>query len=197
MKRLNPILLVIFSHLLILGCVDSKKPRLFTCNDKYSVQDSVDIVELVRFGYDELSGLRVPNSKMVNLKGEYINLHELSKGFEGVIIDFWFIGCAPCEAEMPYLIELKKSYDNVKFISIARNSKEELNEYLESNKEFDLDLYLADNVIEDLCIDAFPTLFVLDKNFEIQNMYIGGSLEPTQIAKHMDQVAYQIDEIIK
>lgn len=50
-----------------------------------------------------------------------------------VVFNFWFIGCAPCEMERPALNDLAKAYANnpdVVFISLAKNSKEELQPFL-------------------------------------------------------------------
>lgn len=45
-----------------------------------------------------------------------------------VILDFWFTGCAPCRAEMPYFDEVAKAFDGrgVKFISLSVDTGEEL-----------------------------------------------------------------------
>lgn len=65
-----------------------------------------------------------------------INGNRLTRGaLQGkvVVINFWFIGCAPCEMERPALNELQKFYDgneNVVFIAFAKNSKEQLDKFL-------------------------------------------------------------------
>jgi len=49
------------------------------------------------------------------------------------VINYWFVGCPPCEVERPALNELVKKYagrNDVIFISFARNSKEELLPFL-------------------------------------------------------------------
>lgn len=45
-----------------------------------------------------------------------------------VIIDFWFTGCAPCRAEMPYFDQVAKDFDGkgVKFISLSVDTGDEL-----------------------------------------------------------------------
>jgi thiol-disulfide isomerase/thioredoxin len=57
------------------------------------------------------------------------------KELEGkvVVVNFWFIGCAPCEMERPELNSIYNSYKdnpNVVFISFARNQKEQLEKFL-------------------------------------------------------------------
>jgi thiol-disulfide isomerase/thioredoxin len=49
-------------------------------------------------------------------------------------LNFWFIGCSPCEMERPSLNDLTKLYaDNkdVVFISFAKNDREQLTKFLQ------------------------------------------------------------------
>lgn len=47
------------------------------------------------------------------------------------LLNLWFTSCAPCIEEMPYLNELKKKYVNqVNFISLTYNDKNEVKKFL-------------------------------------------------------------------
>jgi len=51
-----------------------------------------------------------------------------------LVLNFWFIGCSPCEMERPSLNDLTKLYaDNkdVVFISFAKNDREQLTKFLQ------------------------------------------------------------------
>lgn len=79
-------------------------------------------------------GVHFPDFDVVDLNGNRLSLADL-KG-KVVVLNFWFIGCAPCEMERPSLNDLVKLYaDNkdVVFISFAKNDKEQLTKFLAEN----------------------------------------------------------------
>ncbi|MGN6395768.1 MAG: TlpA family protein disulfide reductase [Mucilaginibacter sp.] len=53
-----------------------------------------------------------------------------------VIINFWFIGCAPCRAEMPELNKIATAYTNnpdVVFIGVSTDEKDKIEEFLKTS----------------------------------------------------------------
>ncbi|GAB3424087.1 hypothetical protein GCM10027516_24050 [Niabella aquatica] len=85
-----------------------------------------------------------------------------SKDLKGsiLVINYWFINCPPCRAEMPELNELVKDYKdaaNVKFIGIALDDKPSLKEFLKK-RPFDYQI-VADGrpAAEKYGIHLFPT----------------------------------------
>ena len=184
--------------LLFIGCRSSENTRWYTCLDIQNVEDSVNRGDLFRYGYQQLSGLKVQNSMIYNLAGDSARLFDLAqRGTKAIVLDFWFIGCAPCEAHLPHLIELKKQYDEeVIFISLANNSIEQLQEYIPTKVGFSWDLYLADHIKDDLCVTGYPSYFVLNNQFEIQNMYTGGSTDPIHSTEDIDRLKSEIDRLM-
>jgi thiol-disulfide isomerase/thioredoxin len=76
-------------------------------------------------------GTDFPEFDLVDVDGNRLSKTEL-KG-KVLVLNFWFIGCSPCEMERPSLNDLTKLYsDNqdVVFISFARNDKEQLTKIL-------------------------------------------------------------------
>lgn len=68
---------------------------------------------------------------MTDLNGRAYSKKELAG--KVVVVNFWFIGCAPCEMERPELNSIYNSYKdnpNVVFLSFARNQKEQLEQFL-------------------------------------------------------------------
>ena len=84
------------------------------------------------------------------------------------MLNFWFIGCSPCEVERPSLNDLTKVYaDNkdVVFISFAKNDKEQLTKFLTENPI----LYNVVPTDKDFIktkfeINGYPVNIILDRN---------------------------------
>lgn len=79
-------------------------------------------------------GTDFPEFDLLDLNGNRLTRTEL-KG-KVLVLNFWFIGCSPCEMERPSLNDLTKIYaDNkdVVFISFAKNDKEQLTNFLAEN----------------------------------------------------------------
>jgi thiol-disulfide isomerase/thioredoxin len=79
----------------------------------------------------EKLGEEFPSFEVTDINGIGYSNEEL-KG-KVVIVNFWFIGCAPCEMERRELNSIYNSYKdnpNVVFLSFARNQKEQLEKFL-------------------------------------------------------------------
>ena len=79
----------------------------------------------------EKLGTDFPDFMMTDIDGSTIDKKKL-KG-KVTVINFWFVGCSPCEMERPELNELAKLYQdnkNVAFISFAKNDVDQLRSFL-------------------------------------------------------------------
>lgn len=106
-------------------------------------------------------------------------------GFKGnyVLVDFWYTGCAPCRAEMPYFDRLAHEFDGkgIKFVSLSVDTGDELYaawEKMIRGKTADpavLDVNLPEGfkspLLSELGIHGVPRLMLLDPN--------GNIVEPT------------------
>ena len=188
-KKYLPFILP-FAIAFLIQCNSQKNAyRELTCEDIHLIEDTVERSELYRFGYQQLKGIQIPNAKLISLDGRTKEVHSLDK--EAYLLDFWFIGCAPCEAEMPFLMELEHSFEKVGFLSIARNEPDELRAYFNNRTDFS-NLYLADSIYDKLCVNGYPTKFVLDSDFVIQNMFVGGATDEAQIQLHMEEIKNEL-----
>jgi len=88
-----------------------------------------------------------------------------------VVLKCWFIHCFNCVQEFPELNKLVNKYknrDDIKFVSLALDSKKKLESFLKT-KEFkyavvpDQEKYMKDN----LKITAYPTHILIDRNGKI------------------------------
>ena len=89
-----------------------------------------------------------------------------------VVINLWFISCAPCIEEMPELNKLVKEYENndaVLFLALALDEKgPRLNKFLETHVfNYNIVPDSQDYIIKKLQTNSFPTHIVLDKNSNV------------------------------
>jgi len=115
----------------------------------------------------------IPEFNFMDIEGKAI----ASNQYKGkvLLINFWFTRCPPCIAEMPYLNQIKKDYQDmdVEFISMAPENRGELEAFLE-RYEFqfrhipDADLFLKNFGV------GFPKNILVDKEGTIR--YIGGGI---------------------
>jgi len=138
-------------------------------------------------------GTSFPEFDITDISGNRLVKSEL-KG-RVLVINFWFIGCPPCEMERPALNELRKLYKNnedVIFISFARNNREQLLEILD-------DYPILYNVVpteKDFIkakfeINAFPINIIVGKD---GNYYFNGIASGIGI---MTILQRQIDKALK
>ena len=111
-------------------------------------------------------GTGFPEFDLLDLNGNRLTRTEL-RG-KVLVLNFWFIGCSPCEMERPSLNDLTKVYaDNkeVVFISFAKNDKEQLTKFLAENPI----LYNVVPTDKDFIktkfeINEYPVNIILDRN---------------------------------
>ncbi len=100
-----------------------------------------------------------------------------------VVFNFWFIGCEPCEKEIPELNELVKKYasDDIVFIAIARDSQKDIEEFIKS-QPCDFKQVAGDtSLINAYNIMMYPTHLVIDGAGVIR--YGGGGYGKSSLAK--------------
>ena len=89
-----------------------------------------------------------------------------------VVINLWFMGCAPCIEEMPELNKLVKEYENndaVLFLALALDEKSpRLDTFLETHVfNYNIVPGAQDYVVKKLPPTPFPTHIVLDRNSNV------------------------------
>ncbi|HKQ78157.1 MAG TPA: TlpA disulfide reductase family protein [Blastocatellia bacterium] len=93
-----------------------------------------------------------------------------------VVLNFWFIGCAPCRAEMPGLNDLVREFKDkdVVFIAFASDEENELREFLKRSR-FDYQVAPnADEIMELYNVRSYPTHIIIDRNGLIEMRTTGG-----------------------
>ncbi len=93
------------------------------------------------------------------------------------MLHFWFIGCAPCRAEIPGLNKLVSEFKDkeVVFIAFALDEEKALQTFL---KETEFRYHIVPNsqeVVKQFEVSVFPTHIIIDKEGRIYARLTGGS----------------------
>lgn len=131
---------------------------------------------LRRLFYEEKVEPAAPFS-VTDIDGNTYSLEEL-KG-KVVVLNFWFIGCAPCRIEIPGLNEMLEHYDKeqVVFIAFALDGKEDLKKFLaESPFNYQI-IPEAFAQAESYKVQGYPTHVILDKRGNVRSTLTGGSAD--------------------
>jgi peroxiredoxin len=131
-------------------------------------------------------GADLPDFSATTLDGEKIELSKL-KG-KVVVLNFWFIACAPCRLEMPGLNKLVEQFkgEEVEFISIARESEQALRDKFFKEHEFKFKTIsdIEQKVHRKLLgLQGYPTTIIIDKEGKIRLMTIGGKIDEDEATK--------------
>lgn len=110
-------------------------------------------------------GIDFPDFRSLDIDGNIIE----KSGLKGkvVVVNFWFVGCAPCEMERPELNGLAKIYqdnDIVKFISFARNDTNQLRSFLKDHPFlFRTIATEKDEIKNRFSVNEYPVTIIIDK----------------------------------
>jgi peroxiredoxin len=118
-----------------------------------------------------------PDFAVQTIDGNNLKLSEL-KG-KAVVLNFWFIGCAPCRVEMPGLNSLVEEFEgkDVAFIGFALDPAEKLREFLKDHP-FDYSIVPNSTKIAELFgVSVYPTHILINKQGRIEYFLTGGSPE--------------------
>jgi thiol-disulfide isomerase/thioredoxin len=111
-----------------------------------------------------------------------------------LVLNFWFVGCGPCEMEMASLNKLHAAYQHdstVVFLSFVRSRKEEVESFLVTSP-FRYPIATLDAALQaQLKPSAYPTNLVIDKQgnyaFESVGAGIGSTLLLSAAIKQVAQ----------
>ncbi|MDZ4830983.1 MAG: TlpA disulfide reductase family protein [Phycisphaerae bacterium] len=93
-----------------------------------------------------------------------------------VVLNFWFVGCAPCRHEMPLLNDLMQKYvgKNVEFLAPCLDSASRCSEFLANNEFRYRSLVDASPAVSAFHVKVFPTHVVIDQNGRVTLLRTGG-----------------------
>lgn len=135
------------------------------------------------------TGQKIESFTCRDIAGNKLKLKDL----EGkvVVLNFWFIGCPPCRAEIPELNQLALKYANdpdVVFIAIGLDYKSEIKKFTETNP-FGYHLVEDGRLYADLYkINLYPTNVVLNKQGQVVFHASGfGSNTPVWLGRSIEE----------
>lgn len=119
-----------------------------------------------------MEGREFPDFRFTDLQGNVFS-KELAEG-KTLVVKTWFIRCKPCIEEMPQLNQLVEEYkerEEVIFLSLSLDPKEELEKFL-SEKEFKYPVIANQKAfIEDtLGFSVYPTHLIVAPNGKIRKV---------------------------
>lgn len=147
------------------------KSKTLTDNGKeyiYTRENGVTESYINYFG----AGFKFP--LLETIKGEVLN-EGFYKG-KTVVINFWFIACMPCVAEMPSLNKLYDKYqsDSIAFIGISFDDTAKINNFLERfDFKFKLASYPRDLTQQIKRVVYYPLTMIVDKHSIIRYVIFG------------------------
>lgn len=96
---------------------------------------------------------------LATLEGEPVNLSAFNT--EIVILNIWATWCKPCIAEMPALVEMKKSLpDNMKLLLASEEPVDRQINFLEK-RTYDLEFMKLNSSLSSLEVYALPTTIII------------------------------------
>lgn len=116
----------------------------------------------------------VPDLTFTTISGKVYNTTEL-KG-KVIVVDFWYIHCAPCIAILPELLKLEQKYrnKNVVFLSLSMDTADETQRLLD-RKSISLDAIPNTQRIHELFnVKVYPAMIIIDKNGIVRKQVLGG-----------------------
>ncbi|MDN5289162.1 MAG: Thiol-disulfide isomerase or thioredoxin [Mucilaginibacter sp.] len=103
-----------------------------------------------------------------DMNGKKIKLKDL-RG-KVVMLNFWFIGCPPCRAEIPELNKLVEQYKdnpNVVFLAVALDARWDIRDFLKTTP-YNFDIIDDGRFIANIYkIHLYPTTVILDKEGKV------------------------------
>ena len=144
-----------------------------------------------------LRGMPAPEFKAVDVKGKEYS----SSDFKGKVqvLDFWFTGCVPCRAEMPYMEKLADELEGlpIVFVSMSLDTGNELvglwKQMVKDKKGAEYHLNVPDGFKSTLAksylIRAVPRIVIIDKEGKIVDAYAKRPSDP--------KLKMQLEQLIK
>ncbi len=113
-------------------------------------------------------GMPAPALSVTDIHGRKFGSAELAG--KVVVLNFWFIGCPPCMAEIPHLNKLREQYasrDDIVFLALTHDDRESVKKFL-ARKPFNYVIGAESQAIQERFVFAgFPKNIVVGRDGRI------------------------------
>ncbi|MBK5270047.1 MAG: TlpA family protein disulfide reductase [Bacteroidia bacterium] len=145
-----------------------------------------------------VKGKHIPDFKSQTVLGKTIN----SKNLQGkvIVLNFWFIDCLPCIAELPALNMLVNDFkdQNVEFLAFTHDTKKRLDTAFFIKYKFDFNIFPGDStVIKQFGEMGYPNTYIIDKSGKVKEVFIGGFADEQVTTNVYLKAKPIIDELLK
>lgn len=164
MKKIILLLIIIFTSNIVLGQATDSLKNAMSNNLKFN--------KYLKENIYEFKGKKLPKFELNLLNGKKLNSESLKD--KPTVINFWFSNCTPCIEEIPLLNKIKSEFgEEVNFISITFQNKNEVNEFLKANDFNFTHVIESKEYLKKFGFFGYPKTLILDKNLiitEIEKM---------------------------
>ncbi len=146
-----------------------------------------------------IQGAILPEFESTTIEGLTISNQSLKGKIS--VINFWFIACPPCVAEIPGLNALVEKYgsDQINFIAVGRDSEQDIRDFLNDHPwRFQIvanSEYLVDEVFKIRW--GYPTTFVVNQKGEIVLAFSGGKTDESAVEEIQEQIIPVIEQLLE
>ncbi len=196
---LHFIVFVFFAGLLLLHCRRSSSLDYADAIKRCAENKSTDQQAFFFPSPSCVIGAVLPKFESTTIKNRQINA-DYFKG-KVSIVNFWFVGCAPCVAEVPGFNNLVKKYgkDKLRYVAVSLDSQEDVEAFLNTH-EWDFDhVCNGKKIIEEIfhLPWGYPTTFLVDQNGVIIKNINGGIQDSTAVFEIQGKLIPAIDSLLK
>lgn len=140
-------------------------------------------------------GQKLPSFQSTSFKNNLYSLTDLEN--KVVLINFWYIACPPCVAEVPMLNELQNEYKgkDFKLLSFSTDNRIAIKDFMSERKiSFEIFPLSSDLIHNTFKMDfGYPTTIFLNKKGEIVEFKNGGPIEEVGLKRTKDEFKRIID----
>ncbi len=153
------------------GNIPYKLYKLDSSSTK-SISSTIKNESLTSLKHFIMESTEFPKFDFTDLNGNHYN-NKNTKG-KTIVLKTWFINCVACVKEFPELNELVEKYENrndIIFLSLALDSKLELDEFLQKKFfEYKVVSNQREFIDKTLNLQIYPTHIIIDKNGTIKKV---------------------------
>jgi thiol-disulfide isomerase/thioredoxin len=123
----------------------------------------------------DLTGTKAPNFEFTDINGNIISTENTVGKI--VVLNFWFVGCAPCLKEIPELNEIYAKYKENPDVIFASITYDDIKKVKKNLKKYNFDYPIvanAKNICDSFEINGYPTNIVIDRKGEVYFSFTGG-----------------------